>query len=279
MDTLQPRSELSLLHCKQLPNLNSTFNSLLSSSYITAPCNSSICNTQTRDLILPASYDPHKLCHIIVSYADSSSVEGTLAAETFSIGGAAQPGTLFGCMDSARYTFDADEDSKTTGLMGMNRAGDPNGTPQILVLHLQEGCLWSPPSRWGSRRRAVAGAAEIYTFTLGDQGFGETSATSEVGFLARPHRGGADDGGFGYPVHVSSRGAMDLCYHAPTSLAMVPAVTLVFEGAEMKVSGERLLYRARKESDWVLCFTFGNSDLLGIEAYVIRSDYAGSITI
>ncbi|WVZ21879.1 hypothetical protein V8G54_000423 [Vigna mungo] len=106
---LDTGSELSWLHCKQLPNLNSTFNPLLSSSYITAPCNSSICNTRTRDLILSASCDPHKLCHVIVSYADSSSVEGTLAAETFSIGGTAQP------------TSDADEDSKTTGLMGMNR--------------------------------------------------------------------------------------------------------------------------------------------------------------
>ncbi|KAG4953376.1 hypothetical protein JHK87_038970 [Glycine soja] len=36
---------------------------------------------------------------------------------------------------------------------------------------------------------------------------------------------------------------MDLCYHAPASLAAVPAVTLVFSGAEMRVSGERLLYR------------------------------------
>ncbi|WVY90334.1 hypothetical protein V8G54_035848 [Vigna mungo] len=106
---LDTGNELSWLHYKQLPNLNSTFNPLLSSSYITAPCNSSICNTRTRDLILPASCDPPKLCHVIVSYADSSS------------GGASQPGTLFGCMDSTEYTSDAGEDSKTTGLMGMNR--------------------------------------------------------------------------------------------------------------------------------------------------------------
>ncbi|TKY56759.1 Aspartic proteinase PCS1 [Spatholobus suberectus] len=65
------------------------------------------------------------------------------------------------------------------------------------------------------------------------------------------------------------QGAMDLCYREPVNVAAVPAVTLVFEGAEMRVSRERLLYRVRKGSDWVHCFTFGNSDLLGIEAYVI----------
>lgn len=40
----------------------------------------------------------------------------------------------------------------------------------------------------------------------------------------------------------------------------------------MSVSGERLLYRVPgmvRGSDSVYCFTFGNSDLLGIEAFVI----------
>ena len=124
--------ELSWLHCKKLPNLNSTFNPLLSSSYTPTPCNSSICTTRTRDLTIPASCDPNnKLCHVIVSYADASSAEGTLAAETFSLAGAAQPGTLFGCMDSAGYTSDINEDAKTTGLMGMNR-GSLSSSPKAL---------------------------------------------------------------------------------------------------------------------------------------------------
>lgn len=73
------------------------------------------------------------------------------------------------------------------------------------------------------------------------------------------------------------QGAMDLCYRVSGDLsagfaAAVPAVTLVFSGAEMRVSGERLLYKVaegRGGNDSVYCFTFGNSDLLGIEAYVI----------
>lgn len=74
------------------------------------------------------------------------------------------------------------------------------------------------------------------------------------------------------------QGAMDLCYRVGSGSKpgrmVLPAVTLMFEGAEMSVSGERLLYRvnddvAKWKNDLVYCFTFGNSDLLGIEAYVI----------
>lgn len=71
-------------------------------------------------------------------------------------------------------------------------------------------------------------------------------------------------------------GAMDLCYRVPPNrkgFSDFPAVSLVFTGAEMSVSGDRLLYRVQgmtgKGGDWVYCFTFGNSDLLGIEAFVI----------
>ncbi|KAH7844482.1 hypothetical protein Vadar_028494 [Vaccinium darrowii] len=71
------------------------------------------------------------------------------------------------------------------------------------------------------------------------------------------------------------QGAMDLCYRVPlnqTVLPLLPTVSLVFQGAEMTVSGDRLLYRVWGEvrgNDSVYCFTFGSSELLGIEAYVI----------
>lgn len=71
------------------------------------------------------------------------------------------------------------------------------------------------------------------------------------------------------------QGAMDLCYlieSAGPSLPRLPMVSLMFSGAEMSVSGERLLYRVpglSRGRDSVYCFTFGNSDLLGIEAFVI----------
>lgn len=71
------------------------------------------------------------------------------------------------------------------------------------------------------------------------------------------------------------QGAMDLCYLVPlnqTSFSVLPSVSILFGGAEMSISGDKLLYRVPGEirgNDSVYCLTFGNSDLLGIEAYVI----------
>ncbi|RWR81605.1 aspartic proteinase PCS1 [Cinnamomum micranthum f. kanehirae] len=70
------------------------------------------------------------------------------------------------------------------------------------------------------------------------------------------------------------QGAMDLCFLIAESgrVPDLPEVVLVFRGAEMSVSGERLLYRVegeRRGGEAVYCFTFGNSDLIPIEAYVI----------
>ncbi|KAA0056615.1 aspartic proteinase PCS1 [Cucumis melo var. makuwa] len=70
------------------------------------------------------------------------------------------------------------------------------------------------------------------------------------------------------------QGAMDLCYRVPAGgkLPELPAVSLMFRGAEMVVGGEVLLYKVpgmMKGKEWVYCLTFGNSDLLGIEAFVI----------
>lgn len=71
------------------------------------------------------------------------------------------------------------------------------------------------------------------------------------------------------------QGAMDLCFLVESTrsvLPVLPRVNLLFSGAEMSVSGEKLLYRVPgmvRGRDSVYCFTFGNSDLLGIEAFVI----------
>ncbi|KAL3838399.1 hypothetical protein ACJIZ3_022990 [Penstemon smallii] len=67
------------------------------------------------------------------------------------------------------------------------------------------------------------------------------------------------------------QGAMDLCYRVG-ALPVLPSVSLMFRGAEMSVAGEKLLYRVpgmTRGSDAVYCFTFGNSDLLGVEAFII----------
>ncbi|GAA0186675.1 protease [Lithospermum erythrorhizon] len=71
------------------------------------------------------------------------------------------------------------------------------------------------------------------------------------------------------------QGAMDLCFLLPlngSGISLLPSVTLVFRGAEMRVRAEQLLFRVPGEtrgSDSVHCFTFGNSDLIAIEAYII----------
>ncbi|KAK7385706.1 hypothetical protein VNO78_31514 [Psophocarpus tetragonolobus] len=315
---LDTGSELSWLYCKKLPNINSTFNPVLSKSYTPIPCTSSICKTQTQNLTIPASCDPNKLCHVIVSYADASSVEGTLASDTFSIGGGAQPATLFGCMDAAGYTSNADEDSKTTGLMGMNRGTLSmvnqmalpkfsyciSGNDASGVLLLGDGAApWLGPLQYTPLVTATTSLPYFdrvaYTVQLEGIKVSEKLLQLPKSVFVPDHTGAGQtmvDSGTQFTFLLGSvynalkeefleqtkgvlspiedpyfvfQGAMDLCYHAPASLAAVPAVTLVFDGAEMRVSGERLLYRVGKGNDSVYCFTFGNSDLLGIESYVI----------
>ncbi|KAL1808175.1 hypothetical protein DCAR_0727582 [Daucus carota subsp. sativus] len=71
------------------------------------------------------------------------------------------------------------------------------------------------------------------------------------------------------------QGAMDLCYLVPlnqTNLPVLPSITIMFDGAEMNISGDKLLYPVPgevRDNCSVYCFTFGNSDLLGVEAYII----------
>ncbi|CAJ2670383.1 unnamed protein product [Trifolium pratense] len=78
-----------------------------------------------------------------------------------------------------------------------------------------------------------------------------------------------DDQNFAFEV------GMDLCFRVPlnqSKLPEIPSVSLVFDGAEMRVSGEQLLYRVPGRvvgNDSVYCFTFGNSDLLGVESFII----------
>ncbi|CAH9104154.1 unnamed protein product [Cuscuta epithymum] len=79
------------------------------------------------------------------------------------------------------------------------------------------------------------------------------------------------------------QGAMDSCFligsNGP-SFDVLPYVTLMFDGAEMSVSGAKLLYQVpgmTRGSDEVFCLTFGNSDLLGTEAYVIGHHHQQNI--
>ncbi|KAK7321524.1 hypothetical protein VNO77_32260 [Canavalia gladiata] len=314
---LDTGSELSWLHCKKLPNLNSIFNPLLSSSYTPTPCTSPVCTTRTRDFPIPASCDPKKLCHVSVSYADASSIEGNLATETFFIADSAQPGTAFGCMDSG-YSSDTEEDSRTTGLLGMNR-GSLSFVTQMrlskfsycISSHDASGVLllggatvpWLGPLQYTPLVKSTTSLPYFdrvaYTVQLEGIKVSEKLLQLPKSVFVPDHTGAGQtmvDSGTQFTFLLGSvynalktefleqtkgvlkqiedrnfvfEGAMDLCFESPASGAAVPAVTLVFEGAEMRVTEERLLYRVRKGNDWVFCFTFGNSEMLGVEAYVI----------
>jgi hypothetical protein len=330
---LDTGSELSWLHCKKLPNLNFIFNPLLSTSYTPTPCTSPICTTQTRDLINPASCDENKLCHVIVSYADSSSMEGNLATETFLIGGPpAQPEMVFGCMDTD--TSSGDEDSKSTGLMGMDLGtlsfanqmklpkfsycisnkdstgvlvlGNGVTPPGLGPLHYTslikkntplpyfnrfaytiklEGIKVSDkflplpksaflPDHTGAGQTMVDSGTQ-FTFLLGPV---YTALKNEFAIQTKNVLTPLGDLGFVF------QGAMDLCFRIPIGsvIPMLPAVTLVFDGAEMRVTGERLLYKVSdmaKGNDLVYCFTFGNSDLLGVKAFIIGHHHQQNVWI
>ncbi|WOL01987.1 aspartic proteinase PCS1-like [Canna indica] len=82
-------------------------------------------------------------------------------------------------------------------------------------------------------------------------------------------------------------GAFDLCYRVPAERSApppgLPAVVLLLRGgAEVAVAGERLLYRAPGEArgaDAVWCFTFGNSDLVPLSAYVIGHHHQQNVWV
>ncbi|XP_075637910.1 aspartic proteinase PCS1 isoform X2 [Castanea sativa] len=288
-------SELSWLHCNKTPNFPTTFDPARSTSYSPIPCSSPTCTTQTQDFPIPASCDNNNLCHATLSYADASSSEGNLASDTFYFGSSDIPGTVFGCMDSS-FSSNSDEDSKSTGLMGLLLLGEANfswltplnytplieiSTPlpyfdrvaytvQLEGIKVSDKLLSLPksvfvPDHTGAGQTMVDSGTQ-FTFLLGPV---YTALKNE--FLNRT--AGIlrvlEDPNFVF------QGAMDLCYRVPLNqlkLPRLPTVTLMFRGAEMTVSGDWILYRVPGQvrgSDSVHCLTFGNSDLLGVEAFVI----------
>ncbi|GFZ14942.1 eukaryotic aspartyl protease family protein [Actinidia rufa] len=315
---LDTGSELSWLHCKRTPTTPTTFDPTRSKSYSPVPCTSPICRTRTRDFTLPVSCDSKGLCHAILSYADASSIEGSLAADTFRVDGSDLPGMVFGCMDAGSST-NLDEDSKTTGLIGMNRGSlsfvtqmgfrkfsycisgrDSTGVllfgettfPWLRPLNYTPLVQISTPLPYFDR---VAYTVELEGIKVSNKvlplpksvfvpdhtGAGQTMVDSgtQFTFLLGPvytalknefvqQTKGVlrvyEDPNFVF------QGAMDLCFRVGltrSSLPPLPTVSLMFRGAEMSVSAERLMYRVPgmvRGSDSVYCFTFGNSDLLGV---------------
>lgn len=320
---LDTGSELSWLHCKKTQGLNSVFDPLASTTYTKIPCSSATCKIRTRDLSIPVSCDPTQLCHVIISYADASSIEGNLAFDTFRLGSSTRPGTIFGCMDSGTSS-NSEEDAKTTGLMGMNRGslsfvsqmGFPkfsyciSGLDSSGILLLGDASFsWLTPMKYtplvqistplpyfdrvaytvqleGIKVNNKVLSLPKSVFVPDHTGAGQTMVDSgtQFTFLLGPVYNALKNEFLLQTKGVLRvlndpnflfQGAMDLCYLVESSWSSfpnLPVVTLMFQGAEMSVSGERLLYRVPGEArgkDSVWCFTFGNSDFLGIEAFVI----------
>ncbi|GAB4831823.1 Glutathione gamma-glutamylcysteinyltransferase 1, partial [Ancistrocladus abbreviatus] len=328
---LDTGSELSWLHCKKSLNVNSFFDPNRSKSYSSIPCNSPTCRTRTRDLTVPVSCDSKKLCHASIAYADATSMEGTLALETFRIGSSPVPGVVFGCMDTG-FSSSTEEDSKTTGLLGMNRGslsfvtqmGYPkfsyciSGQDSSGVLVLGEASTpWLKPLRYTPLVQIstplpyfdrVAYSVHLEGIKVGAKllplsksilepdhtGAGQTMVDSgtQFTFLLGPvytilrDEFKAQTKGVLKPLDDPNyvyQGAMDSCFLIPLTqktLPTLPTVTLIFQDAEMTVSTEQLLYRVPdglRGSNSIHCFTFGNSDLLGIEAYVIGHHHQQNI--
>ncbi|KAL2526495.1 Eukaryotic aspartyl protease family protein [Abeliophyllum distichum] len=296
---LDTGSELSWLHCNKTPTTPSTFNPLLS---VFLPCN---------PVFFTHMQDPYPGFY------------GNLASDTFHIDNSDLPGTVFGCMDSS-FSSNTEEDSKTTGLIGMNRGslsfvtqmGFPkfsyciSGSDSSGILLLGEAKFpWLKPLNYTPlvqistplpyfdrvaytvALQGISVSGKILplpksTFEPDHTGAGQTMVDSgtQFTFLLGPAytalkneflkqtRGVLRQ--FEDPNFVF-QGAMDLCYRIELSkkvLPPLPRVNLVFRGVEMSVSGEKLLYKVAGEtrgSDAIYCFTFGNSDLLGVEAFII----------
>lgn len=321
-------SELSWLHCNTSQNSSSsssssTFNPVRSSSYSPIPCSSSTCTDQTRDFPIRPSCDSNQFCHATLSYADASSSEGNLATDTFYIGNSGIPNVVFGCMDSI-FSSNNEEDSKNTGLMGMNRGSlsfvSQMGFPKFsyciseydfsgLLLLGDANFSWLAPLNYTPliemstplpyfdrvaytvQLEGIKVAHKLLpipesVFEPDHTGAGQTMVDSgtQFTFLLGPAYTALRDHFLNQTAgslrlyedpNFVFQGAMDLCYRVPTNqtrLPPLPSVTLVFRGAEMTVTGDRILYRVpgeRRGNDSIHCFTFGNSDLLGVEAFVI----------
>ncbi|XP_051120053.1 aspartic proteinase PCS1-like [Andrographis paniculata] len=326
---LDTGSELSWLRCNAAvtTSASASFNPHVSITYRPITCSAPTCTTRTRDLTLPASCDKNRLCHVILSYADASSVEGTLATDGFRLGGSpVQTGAVFGCMESGSSSNPV-EDARTTGLMGMNRGQlsfvsqmgfpkfsyciSPRDSPGVLILGAAE-LPWLPPLNYTPLVQVPPAAAALpyfdrVAYTVRLQGITVAGKLLPIpeSVLEPDHTGAGQtmiDSGTQFTFLIGAayaalrseflkqtagilrplaepnfvfQGTMDLCFRIEmrsAAAARLPSVGLVFGGAEMKVAGEKLLYRVAGETrgpDGVYCLTFGNSDLLGVEAYVI----------
>ncbi|KAI9072719.1 hypothetical protein K1719_045320 [Acacia pycnantha] len=229
-------SELSWLRCNRTSPAG--FEPTRSSSYLPISCSSPTCTTQTRDFPIPASCDSNNLCHATLSYADFSSTEGNLASDTFRFGSSDDPGVVFGCMNSSFDSSNADRESNTTGLLDSDSSG--------VLLFGYTNFSWLAPLNY----------TPLVQMSTPLPYFDRAAYTVRL-------RG----------IKVSdSDGSLLPGADEPDPTTRIAEREFGFDGAEMTISDEQLLYRIPGQvmgGDSVYCFTFGNSDLLGVEQFII----------
>ncbi|KAE8666200.1 Aspartic proteinase PCS1 [Hibiscus syriacus] len=293
---LDTGSELSWLHCNQTTRNYqpdpTIFYPNQSTSYKPIPCFSPTCTNKTQDFPIPPLCESDNLCHATLSYADSSSSDGNLASDNFHLGSSDNiSGLVFGCMGSI-FSSNSDEDSKTTGLMGMNRGSlsfvSQMGFPKFsycisgsdfsgLLLLGDSNVTWLTPLNCTPLIRITQRLPyfDRAAYTVQLEGIKVSGKLLPVpkSALVPDHTGAGQtmvDSGTQFtfllgPVYNALRteflnqttgvlrvledpnfvfqGAMDLCYRVPsgqTGLPNLPSVSLVFAGAEMVVSGDRV---------------------------------------
>jgi len=141
-------------------------------------------------------------------------------------------------------------------LLGIRVGGKPLPIPASVLA----------PDHTGAGQTMVDSGTQ-FTFLLGDA---YSALKAEFLRQTKPLLPAVDDPNFAFEQ------AFDTCFRVPAGRpppsARLPAVSLLFKGAEMSVAGDRLLYKVpgeRRGGDGVWCLTFGNADMVPLTAYVI----------
>uniref|UniRef100_A0A0E0N4V6 Peptidase A1 domain-containing protein n=2 Tax=Oryza TaxID=4527 RepID=A0A0E0N4V6_ORYRU len=140
-------------------------------------------------------------------------------------------------------------------LLGIRVGGKPLPIPASVLA----------PDHTGAGQTMVDSGTQ-FTFLLGDA---YSALKAEFSRQTKPWLPALNDPNFAFQE------AFDTCFRVPQGRAppaRLPAVTLLFNGAQMTVAGDRLLYKVpgeRRGGDGVWCLTFGNADMVPITAYVI----------
>ncbi|KAJ3707267.1 hypothetical protein LUZ61_010972 [Rhynchospora tenuis] len=271
---LDTGSKLSWLVCNS--NHPKCFKSTSSRTYRTIPCKSSSCQIQEQDLPIPPDCDQRtKMCHMSVSYADTSTSSGstfdsTSASTTGLLG--MNRGTLSFIIQSRIHKFAyciSDRDNSGILLLGGNVSiPSLNYTPLVEIsrpLPYFDRLAYSVQIE-GIRVSNVALPIPKSVFLLDHTGAGQTMLDSGTQFTFS----------LGKAYSALKEGFLQQTKNILTELKepnfMFQEVTLILKGVEVTVTSNLLLYRVPGEvrgNNTVWCFTFGNSDLVPLSAFVI----------